>query len=67
VRNCLADAVRDGDLIRNVAALARPVPLHDVEEAKVLTAEQTRAFLESVDGQPDGALWTVALTPGCRR
>ncbi len=67
LRNCLADAVRDGYTVRNVAELARPMPLNDVAEAKVLTAEQTRVFLKSVQSHPDGALWTVALTTGCRQ
>jgi hypothetical protein len=59
--------LRCGERLRACSSQARPVPLTDVEEARVRTAEQTRTFIASAAEHPDGALWTIALTTGVVR
>lgn len=79
LRRALADAVRDGLVTRNVAALAEPPPLPHRERA-ILTAEQVRVFLAGIAGHalpagqhgpvrpPDRlrALWVLLATTGMR-
>jgi len=66
LRNCLNEAVRQGKLTRNAAELARPLPEHDVEERKILPLEDVARFLDLAAGDPDGALWVLALATGGR-
>ena len=64
LRRALGDAQRDGLVLRNVAALARP-PKIEPRELHVLTAEQTRELLE--DDESDlGPLFALAATTGLR-
>lgn len=79
LRRALADALRDGLVTRNVAALAEPPPLPHRERA-ILTAEQVRVFLAGLNGYalpagqhgpvlpPDRlrALWILLTTTGMR-
>jgi integrase len=66
LRKALADAVRDGLVHRNVAALARPprIPGRAVE---YLTRDELRRLLEAIDGNPLGPLVTLAATTGLRQ
>jgi integrase len=66
LRNCLQEAVRQGKLSRNPAALARPVPEDDVEEMRILDPANVVAFLEMAEREPDGNLWITALATGAR-
>lgn len=62
---CLADAVREGKVPRNVATLVRP-PRKAVTQQEVLTLEQAKVLLQHVASRPDGARWAVTLLTGMR-
>lgn len=66
LRNSLNEAVRQGKLARNAAALARPLPENDVEEMRTLRAADVGAFLAMAAEEPDGNLWVVSLALGLR-
>jgi integrase len=66
LRLVLRDAVRDGLLLRNVAALARP-PRLERHELHVLSASQTAALLAGTADDALGPLFTVAATTGLRQ
>lgn len=66
LRVALAQAVRDGLLARNVAALAEP-PRVPAYTATTLDPEQARVFLRSVAGERLAALYTVAVALGLRQ
>jgi integrase len=66
LRSALSQAVRDGLVQRNVAALVRPprAPRHEVT---VLTVEEARTLLRTARNDRLYALWVVALSLGLRR
>ncbi len=66
MRHALSDAVRWGDLLRNPAEHATP-PKKDTPEMRTWTAEQARAFLESISYDRLYAAYALALTTGLRR
>lgn len=65
LRRALADAVRDGLLTRNVAALSRP-PRIDKAERRWLTADQARLVITEAREERLWPLWTLILTTGLR-
>jgi integrase len=65
LRRALHDAQRDGLLIRNAAALARP-PRAARREMRPLTAVELRSLLESTAEDPMGPLFAVAAGTGLR-
>ncbi len=70
LRRALGDAVRDGLVHRNVAALARPprVPVEAMVPGRdYYEPAQTRVLLESVGDHPTGPLVTLAATTGLRQ
>ncbi len=74
LRNVLNDAARETingrpkyGLQRNAAADARPFPKASAERG-FLDSEQARTLLElAATADPDGPLWTLALTTGLRQ
>jgi integrase len=69
LRRALADALRDGLVHRNVAALARPphVPSRSLEAGRdYLSNEDLRRLLSAAKVHPMGPLVTVAATTGLR-
>jgi integrase len=70
LRRALADALRDGRVHRNVAALARPprVPTRSLEAGRdYLTTDQLRRLLAAAKVHPLGPLVTVAASTGLRQ
>ncbi|MGH2699377.1 MAG: tyrosine-type recombinase/integrase, partial [Actinomycetota bacterium] len=69
IRKALADAVRWGRVVRNVAELADPPRLRASKRPAVVTwnAAELRSFLESVASEPDSCLWLTYATTGMRR
>ncbi|HLH70959.1 MAG TPA: tyrosine-type recombinase/integrase [Candidatus Dormibacteraeota bacterium] len=67
LRNLLNQAKREGLVQRNVAELARPLPLEDVREGTTLSAEQVRMLLSVAEHHRDGPLWVLALATGARQ
>jgi len=65
LRRALADAVREGLVVRNVAALARP-PSVPNRERSWLTVGQVRSLLATTDGTRWHALWALGATAGLR-
>jgi integrase len=65
LRRCLADAVRDGLVSRNAAALSRPPKLPHTERT-ILDANQARLLIESTKDTRYGPLWTILVTTGLR-
>lgn len=65
LRRALADAVREGLVMRNVAALAQPPSVPDRERA-YLTVAEVRALLTTTKGDRLHALWAVGATCGLR-
>ena len=65
-RHALADAMRDGLLTCNVAALARP-PRVERTEMQTLDPEQVRGLLDVTIADPLGPLFTLAVTTGLRQ
>ncbi len=65
LRRALADAVRDGLVPRNAAALARPEDLPH-RERTILDANQARILIESTRDTRYGPLWTILVTTGLR-
>lgn len=66
LRASLEDALRDGLVQRNVAALVSP-PRGKGREIEPLTPEQTRQFLAAIEGHRLEALFTVAAALGVRQ
>lgn len=66
LRKALADAVRDGLVHRNVAALARP-PRQPGREVEYLNRDELRSLLEATDAEPLGPLVALAATTGLRQ
>ncbi|HZU18871.1 MAG TPA: site-specific integrase [Candidatus Dormibacteraeota bacterium] len=67
LRNLLSEAKREGLVLRNVAELARPLPLEGVREGTTLSAEQVRNLLAAAEHHRDGPLWVLALATGARQ
>jgi integrase len=67
LRKALADAVRWGQLERNVAADADPPRGQRPPEMQVWTAEEVRRFLEFVQRHPLAAYFRLLATTGMRR
>lgn len=65
LRRALADAVREGLVMRNVAALAQP-PTVPHRERAYLTAAEVRTLLTVTKGDRLHALWAVGATCGLR-
>lgn len=66
LHKALSDAVKLGLLMRNVSEMVSP-PRKARQEMRVLSAGQARQFLDASVGQPDEALFTMALATGMRR
>jgi integrase len=66
LRSALSQAVREGLVQRNVAALVRP-PRAPRREVTALTVEEARTLLQTARTDRLYALWVVALTLGLRR
>jgi integrase len=66
LRVALRAAERDGIVNRNVAALARPVPVPQ-RELQVLTPDEARTLLERVRGDRLEALYVTAMGLGLRQ
>lgn len=69
IRHALADAVKWGRTVRNVADAAEPPSARRAKAPppKTWSAAELRAFLESVRGDRLSALWTFYATTGARR
>jgi integrase len=65
LRRALADAVRDGLVNRNVAALARP-PQLDRKERRYLTAAEVRRVMAEARDERLWPLWVVLANTGLR-
>ena len=66
LRSALSEAERQGLVPRNVARLVRlPAPAR--REIVPLTPEQTRAFLQSIEGNRQEALYKLAIATGMRQ
>lgn len=65
LRRALADALRDGLVSRNVAALAEP-PKMPRKERPILTSAQARLLIAETRDDPMHALYVLALTTGMR-
>ena len=66
LRQALGQAVRQGLISRNAAALARP-PRMVREPVQTLSPEAARRLLEAVHGTREEGLYTVALAIGLRQ
>jgi integrase len=66
LRRSLADAVRDGLVQRNVAALAEPPPMRR-KRVQVLDPAQVRILIDGTRGTRLHAYWTLAATGGMRQ
>lgn len=67
IGRALGDAVRWGNVSRNVARLATPPSPASPEHDGWWIAEQLRTFAGGVDGDRLSALWRLAMTTGMRR
>lgn len=65
LRRALSDALREGLVNRNVAALAEPPPLPH-RERPILTAAQVRTLIEGTREDRLWALWVLLATTGLR-
>lgn len=66
LRKALADAMADGIVPRNVAAIVKP-PARQAREQTILTAEESMRALRSVSDDPRAMLrWSLALMTGMR-
>jgi len=65
LRRALNDAMRDGLLNRNAAALARP-PRASHHEMRALSPSEAHRLLEATADEPGGPLYSLALGTGCR-
>lgn len=66
LQKALHDAVREGVVPRNVAALAQ-APARAVSNRTALTVPEAIQVLHSLEDQPDKARWYMALLTGCRQ
>lgn len=63
LRNMLNDAMRDGPLNRNVAEIAKPLPLDDISKRVILNPElgHFKTFVGLCERHEMGPLWMLAL------
>ncbi|MHB8246417.1 MAG: tyrosine-type recombinase/integrase [Acidimicrobiales bacterium] len=66
LRRALAQAEREGLVVRNVASLSRP-PRLSRPEGRALTVEQARLLLDTVAGNRLDAAYLILLSYGLRR
>ena len=66
LRSALSEAERQGLVSRNVAKLVR-VPPPPQKEVSPLTPEQAQAFLSTIEGHREEALYVLAMTLGMRQ
>jgi integrase len=66
LRTALHQAERDGLIQRNAAALTES-PRIERQEMKTFTPDQARAFQQAIKGDPEEALYLVALDSGLRQ
>ena len=66
LRTALGQALREGKVLRNVAALVDP-PAKSQREIRPLSREQVRVFLDGIAGDRLEALYLVALGTGLRQ
>lgn len=67
VRKMLSDAVRRGELQRNVAEAADPPQMQEHREMRTWSAHELRAFLGYIEGERLYAGYLLAATTGMRR
>lgn len=70
LRAALQQAVRDGKVVRNVAALTRPPKAGQAGEAarmRTLTRDQAKALLRAAQGDRLEAVYVLALATGMRQ
>ena len=65
LRKALQDAVTDGLLVKNVAALAKP-PVVPKTERRWLSGDELRVLFDATSGAGHHALWVLAGTTGLR-
>jgi integrase len=65
LRRALNDAMREGLLNRNVAALARP-PRAPRREMRALSPSEASRLLSATADEPAGPLYAMAIATGCR-
>lgn len=65
LRAALADAMRDGKVTRNVAALVKP-PKADRPEMRALTSAEVARLVTSTREEPLGPLYALAVASGLR-
>jgi integrase len=65
LRRALRDAQRDGLVIQNIAALARP-PRVERAEMRALTVDETHRLLEATADHPYGPLYALLVSTGLR-
>jgi integrase len=66
LHKALSDAIKLGLVTRNVCEMVSP-PRKARQEMQVLSADQARTFLAAAVGEPDEALFIMALATGMRR
>lgn len=66
LRSALGDALRLGEVQRNVAALVRP-PRNTAKAPRPFTLDEARTFLQAVRGNRLEALYVLAVTTGLRQ
>ena len=66
LRLALRQAIRDGLVVRNVAAEARP-PRVEPYQARTLTADEARRLIASTTDDELGPLWAVLVATGLRQ
>lgn len=66
LRTALNQAIKDGKISRNAAALADP-PKVPRKEMSAFDPDQATAFLAAIQGHPFEALFTLALSTGMRK
>jgi hypothetical protein len=59
-----ADAIWEGFVAKNAAALARPLRLDDARESVILTPEQIQGLFRVAERHRDRPLWVVAICKG---
>lgn len=66
LRAALNDAMREGLITRNAAAMVTP-PRSKPKPREALTAEQAKTLLAATSGTPMGSRWAFALLTGVRQ
>lgn len=66
LKRALEDAVKEGLISRNVAAVARK-PKHSAEEREALTAGEAAAVIRAARAKGDSSRWAAAFLTGARQ